>query len=341
MWHGKLMQRFFVTLLIGLCVLISACSGGNSNNNANFRQCSVNTMQGECLTTLDNLIPGQSNVGRYVIEMEDGTLDKFIAKCNDGKLEEDLFKRGSDYANTEDGGNIGVVMPQGIAGVIAPDGKIMLYNGHHHSFALNELYQLVKAGLLPNCNYNKQVYVYIADNYYNSKYNSSDGSLENAYKYMIKNLIFEERVWLKDSNYQPIPYTQLPGTLSDMGNDPYRSLIKLVADNKCNKGSKKDPDFIYQQLVNPDSVQPFVEFSWGERLRDMKISELGYDPYQNFPYDYDPKTGSCLTKSKKVCKDIAKNLTKEAYNYILGRYYEFRGLPGYNYKPINTEYTCQ
>ena len=182
---------------------LSGCNAGVGSGNINLEKCSPSTLGGECLTTLDNLIPGQSNIGEYVINMKkDGTLAKFVKKCNDGKLDEDLFKRGSDYANLEDGGQIGISSPQGIAGVVAPDGKIMLFNGHHHTYALHKLAELV----------------------------------ENE----------------------------------------------------------------------------------------------------------DPNTKKCKTKSKNnVCKDVAEELTIEAYNYINKRYDEFKGFPGYNYKAKPETYTCE
>jgi len=332
----------YLLLILGLF----ACNSGGGSNNINLHQCSPTTLGGECLTTLDNLIPGQSNVGEYVINMKkDGTLAKFIKKCNDGELDDDLFRRGSDYANLDDGGQIGVSAPQGIAGVVAPDGKIMLFNGHHHTYALYKLAELVEHGDKSidkeKCNYSdKRVYVHVSDNYYNSRF-SQDLPLNDAYKYMIDRLIFERRVWLKDVNYQPISFESLPRTFLTMGNDRYRSLIKLIQEHKCNKDKKKNPEFKWQQLIDGESIEPFVEFTWGEKLRAMKIQELGYDPYQLLPYDYDSNTKKCKTTGKNGCKDVAEELTIEAYNYINKRYDEFKGFPGYNYKAKPETYICE
>jgi hypothetical protein len=374
------MKKFIILigLIISLMSLIG-CNTGSGQNLSNTKSCNPNSLANQqCITNLDNLTPGQSNVGEYVITMEDGNLDKYKKKCENGSLEEDLLMRGSDYANLDFGGQTGVVAPQGIVGVITPNGKILLVNGHHHSYALKLLADEIKSGEYSKCNYDGHVYVYILDNYYNKKYKEEDGSLDNANQYMAGRLTFESRVWLKDSNYEAIKFNDLPKTLLEMGNDPYRSLIKLIQDDKCNEGSKKNPDFQWQQIINGDSIQPFIEFSWGERLRSMKISELGYDPYKNLPYDFNPSVeiqiessspsfkkgkpfyimnpNQCITYSYKEkniekdengifsvqvkCKDVSSKTTREAYNYILQNYSNFRGLPGYNYKSIDYTYVC-
>ena len=341
------MQKHIFCCLLMVLGLSACIAGGSGGNNINLHQCSPATLGGECLTTLDNLIPGQSNVGEYVINMKkDGTLAKFIKKCNDGELDDDLFKRGSDYANPDDGGQTGISAPQGIAGVVAPDGKIMLFNGHHHTYALYKLAKLVesrdKSIDLEKCNYSdKRVYVHISDNYYNPRF-TQDLPLSDAYKYMIDRLIFERRVWLKDVDYQQISFESLPRNFLAMGNDRYRSLIKLIQEHRCNKGKKKNPEIKWQQLIDGDSIEPFVEFTWGEKLRAMKIKELDYDPYQLLPYDYDPNTKTCKTKTKKgVCTDLAEELTVEAYNYINKHYADFKGFPGYNYKAQSEAFSCE
>jgi hypothetical protein len=371
--------RYMVTILL-FCVGLTACNNDLPNGLGNPKLCSPNSMPGQqCMTTLDKLMPGQSNVGSYVILMEDGMLSKYEDKCKNGSLEKDLLTRGSDYAHPDLGGHHGVAAPQGIAGVIAPNGRIMLINGHHHSYALELLEKEVKYGKLPECNYDGHVYVYIRENYYNKNYKSEDGSLDRANQYMVGQLVFESWIWLKNANNEQIDFRALPKNLLDMGDDPYRSLIKLVQDDKCNRGSKKNPEFKWQQIINGNSILPFIEFSWGERLRKMKIADIGYDPYRQLPNDFDPKMElqvessipsfrkgtpfyimnpkQCATYSFREkdikrdkndglfrvtarCKDVSTKILRETYNYILQRYPEFTELPGYNYKPIDRSYFC-
>ena len=196
---------------------------------------------------------------------------------------------------------------------------------------------------------------------------------------MLRTLVFESRIWLKNANNEPITFNDLPKNLLGMGDDPYRSVIKLVQDDKCNRGSKKNPEFKWQQIIDNNSILPFVEFSWGEKLRSMKLKDLGYDPYKSLPYDFDPKVelqvessipsfrkgrpfyimnpSQCATYSFREkdikrddkdnlfrvnvrCKDVSTKMLRETYNYILQRYSAFRGLPGYNYKSIDRNYVC-
>ncbi len=262
----KIASSIFITLFANLAF---------ANND--FSECNIKTPAGtECKASISYLHPGQANVGMFAINMtkpEKGVFSSTNKKCTNGTLEEDLQKRGSNK--------------KGIAGVIGPNGVIYLIDGHHHSYSLYLLAEQENS-----CNYNGEVYVYIVDNKYT--YNEVEFS-----KYMQEN----QYVWLKDKYGEEIDFSELPDKMSKIGDDPYRSLVKLIADSECNSN---------HPIIDGDNETTYLEFYWGNRLKK-------YEP--NY-YDIDEKNASAYTVN--------------AYNYIVQHQEYFRDLPGFIKVDSNT-----
>ncbi len=258
--------------LVKIRLLLSICGCIAVSGAQDIPKCSKDTASGiECYTTLNNLHPTQQDVGLYVINMttpEKGTLEKFSDECKDSldKLYDDIKERGSSAT--------------GIAGIINESGIIYLINGHHHTYALNELI----SGDNNKCNYDGKVYVYIISN-------QSNLNAESFQQYLIKN----NEVWLYNNNGNNIAYKNLPPQLGEMGNNPYRSIIKLVEDSKCNE---KNP------VIDINNTTTYIEFLWGNRLHLYNSSYINI--------------------GSKNAEDYAIN----SYNYIVNNYSRFSDLPG-------------
>ncbi|MDD3267468.1 MAG: ParB/Srx family N-terminal domain-containing protein [Burkholderiales bacterium] len=236
-----------------------------------FSSCNIDVAAGmECITNINELHPGQSDVGMFVIRMtkpEKGIFLSTSKKCDSKALDQDLQKRGTSK--------------KGIAGVIGPKGIIYLIDGHHSTYSLYLL-----ANQKNSCGYDGKVYVYIVDN--KSNYNESE-----FYDYMKSN----QYVWLKDSYGKEIDFSALPNKISKIGDDPYRSLMKLVADSKCN---------LNNPVIDGSNSTPYLEFYWGNKLKQYRPN------YYN------------------LNDENAQSYTLDAYNYVIRNQDKFKDLPGFN-----------
>lgn len=235
-----------------------------------FSSCNINTLaESECITNINDLHPGQSNVGMFAINMikpEKGVFLSTKKKCTNKKLDEDLQKRGGSK--------------KGIAGVIGPKGIIYLIDGHHSAYSLYLL-----ANQRNSCGYDGKVYVYIVDNKHD--YNDSE---------FIEHMKNHQYVWLRDNYGKEIEFSELPNKVSKIGDDQYRSLIKLVVDSKCNQ---------VNPIIDGANSTPYLEFYWGNKLKK----------YQENYYNINEKNASIFAL--------------DAYNYMIQNQNKFKDLPGF------------
>lgn len=251
-----------------------------------FPECGPVTASGtECVTNISQIHPLQSNVGKYAIDMtipKNGMLPKLQKKCQEGHkaLIDNLIERGAGFGGT--------------AAIIGPLGKIYLINGNHHAYALN---QLESSSYAKQCDYTGQVYVYIVENLNSNTPRSFE-------KYLLKNKL----VWLYDNSNKRITFSQMPDNISKMGDDPYRSVIKLVEDSECNK---KHP------IIDTNNTTPFMQFYWAQTLYNLSNGKYT-DLNANNAGDY----------------------SVDAYNVIRKNYVLFASDPG-TIQSVDQSYNCK
>lgn len=235
-----------------------------------FSKCSESTeAKKSCMTNISELHPGQSNVGLFVINMkkpENGVFSSIQKKCENNTLNDSLLKKCASK--------------KGISGVIGPNGKIYLIDGHHSTYSLYLL-----ANQANKCNYAGEVCVYIEDN--------KKDLIESQFVSYMKQ---QQYVWLKDKTGRNIEFSALPDKISKIGDDPYRSLIKLIADSKCNQNNP---------VIDSSNNTPYLEFYWSNKL-ELFCSNL---------YNLNQKNANIYTR--------------DAYNYMIQHQDYFKDLPGF------------
>lgn len=168
-----------------------------------------------CKVHVDNVRPTQRNVGFYHMGFRVKEINKMVKKKEKKDIKELQRKKTTQF-------------------ILGPNEGIFINDRHHYSSALH--HSNLK-------NDQKFVAGQIVQDW-------SDKKPEKFWTMMVdKNWAF-----LKDKNFNPIDYTEIPTSLDDLNDNPYRSLVSQVFREHAEDGIAK-------------VGIPFEEFFYGEFLK--------------------------------------------------------------------------
>lgn len=177
-------------------------------------------------------------------------IGSFSIRHKAGKIEKE-WAQGELEEHLEDNSN---------PAIFGPDAKLWIIDGHHFNYAL----------FMSNTPFEKkETFLKVIADY--------RGKSLDEFKSFMKE---KNYVYLKDEQFKPIAFEELPKSLELLKNNPYRSLAWIARKRGWIKKSKT----------------PFAEFQWGEFFKKEGISLTS-------PFD--------ATKHKKSLKQ-AKRLSKDS-----------------------------
>lgn len=181
-------------------------------------------------------VPGKASVGE-VVTVPILQLHPTQAVVGEREVAEKLSKiKGKDATKLQE-----YIADHTVPVVIGPGGKLYMTDHHHTMLAL------LRSGRTQTCD------AKIIANYANL-------SMPDFWKQMEK----KKWVYLKNGQGQPISPSQIPSSLTDMGNDPYRALAGAVRDEG---GYRK-------------TSIPFSDFAWANYFRskiNIGSGQTGWD----------------------------------------------------------------
>lgn len=178
--------------------------------------------------------------------------------------------------------------------VIGPQSAKGFYltDGHHRMKMLEKL-----------INESGNEYTIVAKIEHNAMLNNPNQSNAEFWNFMLS----KNEVYLKDNGVLKKP-EELPKTISGLTNDPYRSLLGYIAEDKSK--------FCFDKKLS--TYGNFAEFYWGDYFRNIKgldkyTDKTDYSKFKNkILYFKDPKTGKrenlCLLPEAKNLPGYVQNL---------------------------------
>ncbi len=169
-----------------------------------------------CSLNLSDIHPTQNNVGYDEVKMDKlPPLIAAVSRCDTENNRASCYDKSLQPLLTNHDELLQVVY--------GFDQHYYLIDGHHHAYALWLLYH--HAGLcssMAHCHI--PVYVHIVHNYANNDFDHS----EFWQKMRDENDFWPYTYSSSQHRYIPFSPDNLPSTISDMGNDPYRSIMGLA-----------------------------------------------------------------------------------------------------------------